>query len=159
MLGVAAVGVLGMAVATACGSSDTTGPHADSITVSDAWIKASDTEMTAEFGTLTNDSDSDIHLVGGSSEIAGKIEIHETVETDGAMAMREADGGLAIPANGSLTLDPGGDHLMLMDLREPINAGDTVVVTLEFGDGSTKEVSATARDFLGNNEKYQPGHE
>lgn len=139
---------------TACGDDDKTTPAA--LTVTDQWVKAAPSGMTAMFGTLTNDGDSEIRVVSGTSDIAGKVELHEMVDEGGQSVMREKKGGYAIPAHGTVKLAPGGEHIMLMDLKKPIVAGQTVVVTLRLADGSTHAVTAIARDFSGNQENYQP---
>lgn len=153
-------------ILTACSSSDDTDSSAASDTsqvqsalvVSDQWVKAvpADEHMSALFGVLTNNSDQEIRVVSGSTAVAGMVEMHETVDQGGETVMKEKAGGFAIPANGSLTLDPGGDHIMLMDLKQGIKAGETVTLDLRTGDGATVSVSAVARDFAGNQENYQP---
>jgi copper(I)-binding protein len=73
------------------------------------------------------------------------------------MTMRPKEGGFAVPARGTRELIPGGDHLMLMDLKEPLQPGDDVSLTVVFEDGSTLPVTAQIRDFPGANEEYTPG--
>jgi len=53
-------------------------------------------------------------------------------DASGAMTMRPNADGLAVPAGGTRELIPGGDHLMLMDLKQPFKEGDKVPVTLQF---------------------------
>ncbi|UQE75961.1 copper chaperone PCu(A)C [Gordonia sp. PP30] len=139
---------------TACSDDDKA--KAAALTVSDQWVKAAPSGMTAMFGTLKNDGDSEIRIVSGTSDVAGKVELHEMVDEGGQRIMREKTGGFAIPAHGTVKLAPGGEHIMLMDLKKPIVAGETVVVTLRLADGSTHKVSGVARDFAGNEENYQP---
>lgn len=68
-------------------------------------------------------------LVGARATVAAEIKIHETtVDEDGTMSMRPVD-GLDLPADGELVLEPGGYHLMLMDV-DRLEAGDEVEVTL-----------------------------
>ncbi|ORM32479.1 copper chaperone PCu(A)C [Williamsia sp. 1135] len=156
--GALAAAVLCVTVFAACGDKEQTATQADSVTVSDQWVKAADSGMTAAFGQLANTGDSQIHLVSVSSPASGYMEIHEMATSDsGGMVMREKEGGLVIPAKGSHSLDPGGDHLMFMDITAPVTAGQTVDLTLTFDDGSTKEVEAQVRDFSGNEENYDPG--
>jgi len=76
---------------------------------------------------------------------------------DGKMAMRPKDGGFTIPAKGSHEFKPGGDHLMLMDVKTPVKPGDEVTFTLTLKDGSTVKFTALGKDFAGGNESYQPG--
>jgi len=60
---------------------------------------------------------------------------------DGVMQMRQVEEGLPIPAGGSLALAPGGAHLMLIGLDEPIHEGDQVTLTLEFANAAPIEVA------------------
>ena len=113
--------------------------------------------MTGVFGTLTNAGDTDIRLVGGSSPVADAVELHETVMSDEGMVMREADGGLIVPAGGSLVLEPGGHHIMLMDLTDPVPAGADVEVVLQSEDAAEITVVVPARTFAGAEETYAPG--
>jgi copper(I)-binding protein len=126
------------------------------VTVTDPWVKAEDGDMTAAFAVLGNTGDTDAELTGASTSAAKVVELHEMVGTSGAMKMQEIDGGIAIPAGGSATLDPGGKHLMFMDLPDPLKAGDTVEVTLKFADGSTSDVEFEVKTFTGANETYAP---
>ncbi|SEH62552.1 hypothetical protein SAMN04489835_2174 [Mycolicibacterium rutilum] len=132
------------------------------VTVEDAWATAAETGMAAVFGTLTNAGQRDAVLVSGDSTDAARVEIHEVVsDTDGAKTMRPKPGGLTIPAGGTHALVPGGDHLMLMDLKHPLTPGSDVTVTVAFEDGSTLPVTAQVRDFAGASEPYQgaPSHD
>ncbi len=71
--------------------------------------------------------------------------------------MRQVSGGFAIPAGATRVLEPGGDHVMLMNLTNPIPAGTTVTVTLTTKDGKTLEFTAAARPFTGEQERYAGG--
>ena len=109
------------------------------ITFEDAVVRAmeEDSDMTAIFGTLHNNTDEDINVVGFSSSVkAEHYEIHEVV--DGVM--QEKEGGFDIPAGESIELAPGGFHFMLMGVTEPVMAGETATLTLELADGSTVEL-------------------
>ena len=132
---------------------------AASVTVADAWVKAADDGMTALFGTVENAGASSITLTGAETDAAEMAGVHETVESDGAMTMREKEGGFEIDAGGNLLLEPGANHVMLMGLTGPLQAGDEVTVTLSFSDGSTLDVVAPVKDFQGANEKYDEGSE
>ena len=110
----------------------------DALDFEDAVVRAmaEDADMTAIFGTLVNESNEDIEIVAFSSSVdAGINEIHETVDGQ----MREMEEPLIIPAGESVALEPGGAHFMLMDVKEPVMAGDVVTVTVELADGSTEE--------------------
>lgn len=128
------------------------------VTISDAWVKAADSGMSAAFGTLHNDSKTDITLVSATSPASSMLQLHETVaDASGAMVMKEKSGGFVIPAGGDFVLQPGGNHIMLMDLTAPLKAGEDTTFTLTFSDGSTTEFSAPVKDYSGANENYQGG--
>ncbi|WP_051197168.1 copper chaperone PCu(A)C [Jonesia quinghaiensis] len=136
----------------------TTHTNAQAITMTDPWVKAADMDshMTAGFGTLVNDSDQPVVLTEASTSVASNVELHETVTaTDGSTTMQEVPHGLTIPAHNSLTLEPGGNHLMPMGLTQDLIAGDTVDITLVFSDTSTTTITAEIRDFDGAQESYE----
>lgn len=168
--GVALAAAAGLVLVTLAGcSSDGTGASAESptgaasalpagcaLTVTDQWVKAADSGMTAVFGTISNPAEQQVVVVSAASPAAGKVEIHEVVVQDGGSVMQPKPGGLVIPAGGSATLAPGGDHLMLMDLTGPIEPGQDVEVTLECESGATTEFVAVAKPFEGGGETYAP---
>ena len=132
-------------------------PTAASIAVRDQWASAGDSGMTAVFGTFTNNGHHDAHLVSATSPAAARVEVHEVVPgAGGTMTMRPKAGGVTIAAGASHELRPGGDHLMLMDLRAPLRPGDDVELTVAFDDGSQLPFTAQVREFAGANEDYQP---
>ena len=132
-------------------------PMASSVTIADQWVSAAETGMAAVFGTFTNTGHHEARIVSGNSDAAGRVEVHEVAaDAAGAKTMRPKDGGLTIPADGSHALVPGGDHLMLMDLKRSLPPGSEVTGAVVFEDGSTLPVTAQVRDFAGANEDYQP---
>lgn len=108
--------------------------------------------MTAAFMQLANASDADIKLIGGSSPVAGKVEIHEVADGEMKMTME----GITIPAGGTETLRMGGYHVMLMDLTGPVAPGDEIELTLTFSDGSSQTLTVTARTISMQDENYGP---
>ncbi|SCG70536.1 copper chaperone PCu(A)C [Micromonospora halophytica] len=153
-----------------CGSSDTsstTTPTASASTsasastgvlgVRDPWVKAADKGMTAAFGTLVNTGDTDVTITAASTEVS-PMELHEMTMKDGQMVMQAKQGGIVIKARSEHVLQPGGDHLMLMNLTRPVPAGDELTVTLTFADGRTQTFTAVAKPFTGAQESYAPGH-
>lgn len=135
-------------------------PAGDAVTIEDAWVKSAEEGMSAGFGTLVNSGDDDVTVVSVTSEASKMLELHETVENEaGEMVMREKDGGFVIPAGGKLALEPGGNHIMMMDLTGPLTAGSDVTFTLTFSDDSTYEFTAPVKDYSGANENYEGGEE
>jgi len=136
---------------SACGDGSDDGQgEAVGLAVADAWVKATDEKMSAAFAVISNNGDEDVTIVGVTTDLTDRAEIHETA--DGAMRPVES---VTIPAGDSIRLEPGGDHLMLMDLEDPIQPGEEVELTLELGDGSTFDITATAKDFAGGAEDYE----
>ncbi|MFC5994817.1 copper chaperone PCu(A)C [Pseudonocardia hispaniensis] len=161
----AAVLTLGVAVGAAgCGSSPTAADtpakraSASSLVLIDGWVKAADEGMTAAFGKLVNSSGRDVHIVSATSPVTRSMELHEMAHADGGqMVMREKKDGLVVSAGGEHRLEPGGDHLMFMELTGPVRPGQDVPITLTAEDGSSVEVTAVARSYTGANEDYQGG--
>ncbi|MDN5823300.1 MAG: copper chaperone PCu(A)C [Micrococcaceae bacterium] len=135
-------------------SASTATDQAHAVEVQDTWTKATDTDMSGSFGTLTNTSDSEAVLVKAESPEAGMVELHEMTGTSGAMSMQEKDGGFSIAPGQSAELAPGGDHIMLMKLKDELKAGDPVDITLTYADGSTATVPFTTKDYSGADESY-----
>lgn len=137
-------------------ASTVTSTEAEAVTVSDAWLKtASAGEMVAAFGTLENDTDENVTVVSVTSPASPDAQLHEMVtDSTGQMKMQEVKGGFTIPAHDVFALEPGGNHIMLLDLPSAVNAGEDVPFTLTFSDGSTLEFSAVAKDYAGANESY-----
>lgn len=146
------------AVLAACGSSSasTSSSSAAPITAKDPWVKTATSGMTAAFVTLENSSSTADVLVSATSSAAGMVQLHEMVMQDGQMVMQEKKGGIPVPANGTAVLEPGGNHIMLMELKEPIKAGEKVAITLTFSSGTTVQIEAAGRDYDGGNESYKP---
>jgi periplasmic copper chaperone A len=126
------------------------------ITVRDPWVKAADDGMTAAFGTLVNNSDTDLTIVSASTAVS-PMELHEMTMKDGATVMQPKTSGIIIKARDSHALEPGGDHLMLLDLSQPVRPGDELILTLTFADGKTMQFTAVAKPFTGAEESYDPG--
>ncbi|TDW29845.1 copper chaperone PCu(A)C [Cryobacterium psychrophilum] len=151
----ALTGCAGAGSAAAPASTPAEAVAADALNVTDAWVKAADTGMSAAFGILENSGTTVVTVVSAESPAAGMLELHETVVNDaGDMVMQKKQTGFVVPAGGSLTLAPGGNHIMFMALTGPINAGDEITVTLTLSDGSASEFTAAAKDFSGANETY-----
>jgi copper(I)-binding protein len=91
--------------------------------------------------TITNNGKSADRLISISSPDAGRAEIHSMVMKDNVMVMRPVEGGLEIPAGGTVALKPGHFHLMFMDVKKPFRKGDTIAVTLEFEHAGKVEIA------------------
>jgi hypothetical protein len=118
-------------------------------TVADPWVRGTVAQQKATglFATITSTTGG--KLVAASSPVAGVVEIHEMTMDGTTMKMRALPNGLALPAGQAVELKPGGFHVMLMDLKQPLKAGDTVAVTLTIenagGKKETVEVKAPVK--------------
>lgn len=124
----------------------------DAVSIEDGFVKAMEAGkgMTAIFGTLHNNSDAEVNVVGFTTSLGeAKYELHEVV--DGVM--QEKPEGFKIPAGGTHLLAPGGDHMMIMGYNEAIEPGDEVEVTLKLADGSTVEVGKVPARFIASGEE------
>ena len=104
------------------------------LTLTDLWTRATPPNAPTGAGylTITNAGDVPDRLIAVEAPDATKGEIHEMKVKDGVMTMRPVEGGLEIPAHGSVTLAPGGFHLMFMGLKSPFVEGGKLPVTLTF---------------------------
>lgn len=101
----------------------------------DAWARATPegAPTGAVFGLLVNLSAEDDTLVSASTDAAEAVELHEVVMGAGdVMQMRPVEGGFAVGAGNYLELKPGGYHIMLIGLKQPLVAGETLDLTLNF---------------------------
>ena len=144
------------AAAAAASTSGTSSNSDTPIAFTSAYVRAADegSDTTAIFGTLKNTTDKDITITGFSSSAdAESFELHEVVDGQ----MRQKEGGFVIPANGTLKLEPGHEHFMLVGLKSPVKAGEKVSVKAELSDGTTidlgeipgRQVAAGAEDYSG----------
>lgn len=100
-----------------------------------AWARATPPggQTGAIYGLVANDSARAVEAVEVTTQLAAHTMIHQTVLEDGVMKMRH--GQLKVPAGGSLTLEPGGMHIMLMGLRAGLVEGCTLPLRVRWSDG------------------------
>ncbi|MEU8175465.1 copper chaperone PCu(A)C [Microbispora hainanensis] len=126
------------------------------LSVADPWVKTARSGMSAAFATLVNTTGEAVTVVTASTPVSPSVELHEVVGDGGTTTMRRKEGGIVIPAGGRHVLQPGGDHIMLMNVRKAIEPGTEVPFTLTLKDGRTVSFTAVAKDFAGANESYAP---
>lgn len=117
------------------------------IHLSDAYIRAMppNAPVAGGYVTITNDGPQDDRLIGASSPRAGEVQIHEMTMNGDVMKMRELPDGLAIPAGQSVSLTPGGYHLMFLKVTEPFAEGDSVPATMVFQNAGRIELPIEVR--------------
>lgn len=121
--------------------------QSDAIAIHDPWIRQPppSAQVAAGYLRIDNPGAQPDRLLAVETAAAGRVEIHAMEEVDGMMRMREADGGVEVPADGHVALAPGGYHLMLMEPREGLAAGQQVAATLVFERAGRVEVSFQVR--------------
>lgn len=107
---------------------------AGDLVITQAWSRATPggAKIASGYLTIENKGAAPDRLIGGTGDVAPKVEVHEMATKDGVMTMRPLDKGLVIEPGKTVKLAPGGYHLMLMDLKGPLKQGDKVPLTLEF---------------------------
>jgi len=120
-------------------------PPEDKIKINNVWMRTSSLNMaTALYFTIENTSEKADTLFRVDSDIAGKVEIHETYSQGDMMGMRKVD-FLVIKSKKNLELKPGSYHVMLMKLKEDVNDGDKENFVLHFKQAGEINVTATAK--------------
>ena len=118
-------------LATPAGAQET---RAGDLVITQPWSRATPAGAKVAGGYLTieNKGSAPDRLVSGTGDVAGRVEIHEMAMNNGVMTMRPLDKGLTIEPGKTVKLAPGGYHVMLMDLKNPLKQGEKVPLTLEF---------------------------
>jgi hypothetical protein len=107
---------------------------AGDLVITQAWTRATPggAKTGGGFLTIENKGSAPDKLISASADVAGKVELHEMAVNDGVMKMRPVEGGLTIDPGKTVKLAPGGLHLMIMDLKNPLKQGEKLPVTLQF---------------------------
>jgi len=125
-------------------------------TVKDPWARATVAQQKASGAFMQLQSAKGGKLLSASSPVAGVVEIHEMAMDGNVMKMRAVP-SLDLPVD----LKPGGYHVMLMDLKKQLNAGDTIPITLvveSAGQRETLEVKAAVRPLSSPGASGDKGH-
>lgn len=120
---------------------------AANVSVTDAWARATMPGQKVSGAYMQITSDADARLVGASSPAVPRVEVHEMKMDGDVMRMREVK-AIELPKGKAVSLEPGGYHIMLMNLKKPIAAGDSIPLRLTIESGGKKqtvEVKAEAR--------------
>jgi len=115
---------------------------AGSLKISAAWARATPKAASVGGGymTITNTGTQPDRLIGGSTPVSNKFEVHEMTMANGVMKMRPVAGGLEIKPGGTVTLAPGGYHVMFVGLKEQLKEGEHFKATLEFAKAGKVDV-------------------
>jgi periplasmic copper chaperone A len=134
--------MLAVALTVAAGSATAQDFKAGPIEIAQPWARATPRGASVAIGYLkvTNTGTAPDRLVGGSSDIADRVEIHEMTMTDGVMRMRPMANGLEIKPGQSVELKPGSSHIMFMGLRQPLQQGQKIKGKLTFEKAGTVDL-------------------
>ncbi len=97
------------------------------------------------FLSIYNYSSEPDRLISASSPIAERVELHTMTMENDVMRMRELEDGIELPANAQVDLEPGGLHVMFINLSQPFVEGEEVPVTLTFANGDEQEIVLPVR--------------
>lgn len=116
---------------------------ADKVSVENPYVRLAppSASTTGAFMVIRNAGDKDVKLVRADNPVSRVTELHTHLNEGGVMKMRPVP-AIEIKAGGEAALQPGGLHVMLIDLKAPLKEGDVVPLTLGFDDGSSKKVEA-----------------
>jgi periplasmic copper chaperone A len=117
-----------------------------SISTSEAWARPGPAGgETAAYLVITSTSDAADTLVSVSSPVAASVDLHETSTDASGMTGMDPMDGMEIPAGGTVTLEPGGMHLMVTGLTDGLAVGDTLDLDLVFQNAGTVRVQAEVK--------------
>lgn len=119
-------------------------PAKPDIVVTDVWARAVAPGQTtgAAYLTITNNGDAADKLIGAKASLSQSSSLHASRTANGVVAMAPVE-SVDIPAKGKVELAPGGTHLMIMDLRVPMTAGERFFVDLKFEKSGARTASGT----------------
>ena len=122
--------------------------QSEGVIIKDAWVRPSPMEVGngAAYLIIENHSRQDDALLAAASDVADAVEIHESMALEGdMMGMRPVE-RIDVPAGGSVALEPGGFHVMLIGLRRELREGDTVTLRLTFANAGEMTVEALVKE-------------
>jgi len=111
---------------------------ADNVKIENAWVRATAPGQKVAGGFLDLTADADMKLVSGSSPVSDSVELHMMRMDDGVMVMRQLP-EIDLPKGKTVSLQPGGLHVMFIDLKRQIQDGDKVPLTLTVKNAAGKE--------------------
>ncbi len=121
-------------------------PGASQLVVQNVWARpAAAGENGAVFLTITNAWPEDDALLSASSSVAAAVEIHRSTMQDGVMSMTPQE-RVDLPSGQEVVFEPGGLHIMLINLQQDLDPGDTFEITLHFENLPAQTVTVTVRE-------------
>lgn len=122
------------------------GMNVKGIEISEVWARPGMKGKTsAAYLTIKNGTESADTLIGITTEAAAVAEVHDSFQDDKGMINMKPVESTIIKPNSALELEPGGAHIMLMELQRDLAMGDSLQLTLEFTNAGTKMISAPVK--------------
>jgi len=140
--------ILALAVLSAFGTAASADDYtAGDLRIANPWAKASlkGVPNSAAYLTITNTGATADTLVAASTGVSNAVELHTMSMEDGVMRMRRLEGGVPLPAGETVKLEPGGKHIMLIGLKDRLEDGETVSMTLTFENAGQLDVQASVQ--------------
>ena len=124
--------------------------HGSVLEASDAYIRTMPPgrTVTAGFLSITNSGSQDCKILSAESPLSDRLEFHDHLHSDGMMRMRPVAGGLQINAGETLVFQPGGLHIMLFNLQQPLVAGESTPLQLNTDQCGTLQINAEIRSLV-----------
>lgn len=119
---------------------------ASNLSISHIWGKPNYGPNGAAYFTLKNNGKTARHLIGASSPLSDRVELHTHLKEDGVMKMRKMKDGIIVKPGETLHFKPAGNHIMLMSMKEKLKPGATYDLQLKFKDGSTEKLKVAIKD-------------
>ena len=131
--------VLAALLLASCGRSEAP----PDLQVSNAWARATvaGQTSTAAYMTIAN-AGGDDRLVGAAVPAPARASLHATSHAGGVASLRPLEDGLPVPAGATISLEPGGAHLMIEGLEAPLRPGDAVPIRLRFERAGERTIQA-----------------
>ena len=129
------------------------------ITVENPYVRAvpPGQMISAAFMQLNNSGSEQVALISASSSIAKNVELHNHINADGVMKMRQVD-KISITANGTASLQPGGYHIMLIGLNQDLTEGQEIDLKLQFSDNSEQALTIPVQKVMTGMKNHNHGH-
>ncbi len=134
----------------ACGAppnSADQGVTAGSLHIKGAWARPAQMmggSTSAAYMVIENSGSAPDRLIRVSGDLANAIELHTATNNNGVMEMRPVE-AIEVPASSSVELKPGGYHIMMIGVKQPLKPDDTVPLTLTFAQAGNVNITATVR--------------
>lgn len=120
-----------------------------SITIKEPWARETIASGKAggSYMMIINAGEHTDRLIGASSPVAAKVELHTHIKDGEVMRMREVEGGIEVPAGETTMLAPGGFHVMMMGLNGPLQEGASFPLTLTFENAGEVGIEVDIKDI------------